>query len=169
MYSKRLASAVSQEIEAAEARCPARMCSSRHKLRFRGIIQRLDLLLDIATRSLIPGSVENVDARVESECASYTMKRSWRRALSNRLVDEPKVLLSRKGHREYASAPSSRFTFSSLVHLLLLHGIRRSQVFEPAICTGRRAGFSHRLIVARFSGFLHMYTDFSLPWYIFAR
>lgn len=25
---------------------------------------------------------------------------------------------------------------------------------------GRCAGFSHRLIVARFSGFLHMYTDF---------
>lgn len=57
------------------------------------------------------------------------------RALSNRLVDEPKVLLSRKGHQEYASAPSSRFTFSSLVHLLLLHGICRSQVFEPAIGT----------------------------------
>lgn len=117
--------------------CPARMYSSRRKLRFHGIIQRLDLLLDIATRGLIPESIENVDARVESERASYTAKRSWAlsRALSNRSVDEPKVLLSRKGHREYASAPSSRFTFSSLVHLLLLHGIRRSQVFEPAICT----------------------------------
>lgn len=53
-------------------------------------------------------------------------------------------LLSRKGHREYASAPSSWFTFSSLVHLLLLRGTCRSQVYE-------RAGYRHCLLAAQLS------------------
>lgn len=63
---------------------------------------------------------------------------------SRRRTSRRFFLLSRKGHREYASAPSSWFTFSSLVHLLLLRGTCRSQVYE-------RAGYRHHLLVAPLS------------------
>jgi len=97
---------------------------------------------------------------VEKSTAEESRASSARWSLGNRSADKPKVLLlllSRKGHRE--SSFSSRFTFSYLVHLLLLRGIRRSQVYEPAIGTAWpscrfQSSPGRRQVHARFTAFL---------------
>lgn len=131
------------------------MCSSRRKLRFRGIIQQLELLLDIAARSLIPESVENVD--VESERFLYRARRLRRRErwaiawwTSRRFCFRAKAIKSMPPLLLRGSPSPPWFTFSYSTESA---GRRCSSRLSALL--GRRAGFSHRLVVARFSGFLH--------------
>jgi len=161
IYSKRLASAISREIGAAEAvdvlsRRKLRFLSPRNKSTARTSPQQVDVFCH-----------SRLNFRKCRKCdVAYERFAVFREGiagmLSNRSMEPKKALLSCKGHRVYTSAPSSRFTFSLLlVHLLLLlqvAGVRTGYRHRSAAVLP----FSHRLVVASQVQRLSLYKFFNV-------